>query len=128
MSRGGVETADPQDRRTHRKDKTDMKKIYVKPMASGVAFVVNENIAASGKPNNLGLPGSFKLKNNPEIVGCNEVFSDTQIMTGFNNQGEEATRNPFDEIEDMVLLYNITQVIGNPAHPEYANYTACFNM
>lgn len=105
-----------------------MKKIYVKPMASGVAFVVNENIAASGKPNNLGLPGSFKLKNNPEIVGCNEVFSDTQIMTGFNNQGEEATRNPFDEIEDMVLLYNITLVIGNPAHPEYANYTACFNM
>jgi hypothetical protein len=128
MSRGGVEAADPQDRRTHRKDKTDMKKIYVKPMASGVAFVVNENIAASGKPNNLGLPGSFKLKNNPEIVGCNEVFSDTQIMTGFHNQGEEATRNPFAEINDMVLMGNIITILGNDSHPEYASYIACFGL
>ena len=103
-----------------------MKKIYVKPMASGVAFVVNENIAASDKPSFTGKPGSFTLKNNPEIVGCNEVFSDTQIMTGFNNQGEEATRNPFAEIKDMVLMDKICTILRNEDHEDYASYLACF--
>lgn len=56
-----------------------MKKFYVKPAATNVAFVVNENIATSrGFHEELTGMGSF----NNAGDNCNEVFNSTQIPTG----------------------------------------------
>lgn len=57
-----------------------MKKSYVKPLATNVAFVVNENIAVSKMPDeNLIGTGTYT---NVSGKNCNEVFNSTQIQTG----------------------------------------------
>lgn len=55
-----------------------MKKFYVKPVATNIAFVVNENIATSGNPD-TSLTGFGSYTNAGD--NCNELFNSTQIKT-----------------------------------------------
>lgn len=55
-----------------------MKKFYVKPVATNVAFVVNENIATSKSPDET-LYGFGSYNNAGD--NCNEFFNSTQIKT-----------------------------------------------
>ena len=60
-----------------------MRKIYVKPVANSVAFVVNENIATSNtsKDDIHGIVGSLSYDQVERGV-CNDVINSTQIPTG----------------------------------------------
>ncbi len=56
-----------------------MKKFYVKPVATNVAFVVNENIATSKSPDeSLTGMGSYS---SVDKATCNEFFNSTQVKT-----------------------------------------------
>jgi hypothetical protein len=55
-----------------------MKKFYVKPVATNIAFVVNENIATSKNPD-TSLTGLGSYAN--VVANCNEFFNSTQIKT-----------------------------------------------
>jgi hypothetical protein len=55
-----------------------MKKFYVKPVATNIAFVVNENIATSKNPG-TSLTGFGSYANAGD--NCNEFFNSTQIKT-----------------------------------------------
>jgi hypothetical protein len=55
-----------------------MKKMYMKPLATNVAFVVNENIATSRNPD-TSLTGFGSYANAGD--NCNEFFNSTQIKT-----------------------------------------------
>ncbi len=55
-----------------------MKKFYVKPVATNIAFVVNENIATSKNPD-TSLTGFGSYAN--VVDNCNEFFNSTQIKT-----------------------------------------------
>lgn len=62
-----------------------MKKFYVQPVATNVAFVVNENIAFSTKPDESWIgEGTY---DNVAPKTCNEVFNSTEIKT-YLNPGE----------------------------------------
>lgn len=56
-----------------------MKKIYVKPQASSVAFAVNENIAFSGE---ITMSSGGEVKYIQSYDGCNKFLSNTGIATG----------------------------------------------
>ena len=56
-----------------------MKKFYVKPVATNIAFVVNENIATSKNPD-TSLTGFGSFSNVED--NCNDFFNSTQIPTG----------------------------------------------
>ncbi len=56
-----------------------MKKIYVKPQASSVAFAVNENIAFSGE---ITMSSGGEVKYIQSYDGCNTFLSNTGIATG----------------------------------------------
>lgn len=99
-----------------------MKKIYVKPMATNVAFVVNENIASSVRVE--GNPGTTKL-NNIEGDNCNKVFFDTGIPTGLED-GVFDFDKAYSQL-DYATLSKIMAVITGPVNTaEYASYSACF--
>jgi hypothetical protein len=62
-----------------RKERTIMKKFYVQPVATNVAFVVNENIAFSFKIDESWIgEGTY---DNVAPNNCNEVFNSTEIKT-----------------------------------------------
>lgn len=62
-----------------------MKKFYVQPVATNVAFVVNENIAISKKPDESWTgQGSYSQA---EPGNCNDVFNSTDVKT-YLNPGE----------------------------------------
>ena len=98
-----------------------MKKTYVKPMAAGVAFVVNENVATS-LGNETTSVSTAKLYQ--QVDGCNTHFFATDVLTGFENKGEEATLNPYDNV-DVVSLGKIWE-ITNSATEQGLQYRACF--
>ena len=98
-----------------------MKKTYVKPMAAGVAFVVNENVATS-LGNDTNIVSGSKLYQ--QVDGCNTHFFTTDVLTGFENNGEEATMNPYDNV-DVLTLGKIWE-ITNSATEQGAQYRACF--
>jgi hypothetical protein len=63
-----------------------MKKMYVKPLAANVTFVVNENIATSlPKEPTESLPGSLPYSHNWE--NCNERYRgfETGLLPGEDN-------------------------------------------
>ena len=99
-----------------------MKKTYVKPMAAGVAFVVNENVATSlGNETNI-ISGSKLYQ---AVEGCNTHFFTTDIRTGFENKGEQAAGlNPYDNV-DVPTLAEIWK-ITNSATEQGLQYRACF--
>lgn len=103
-----------------------MKKTYVKPMAAGVAFVVNENVATSlGNDNNN--VGGFKLYQ--QMDGCNTHYFTTAYLTGFENKGEEATMNPMDnfgEYNEGVSMLDIFAIADDLTHPLSGTYRSCF--
>lgn len=99
-----------------------MKKIYVKPMAANVAFVVNENIAASIEIDDV--TGSSLLSMNGEK--CNEVFFNTSIATNlapgsfdFQTAYDKLGRDTIAQIFDV--LYG-----GNSLGLDKEGYVACF--
>ena len=99
-----------------------MKKIYVKPMAANVAFVVNENIAASIEIDNV--TGSSRLDQNGEK--CNDVFFNTGIATGLAPGSFD-----FKEAYDNLKKETLTQIFdvlygGNSLGLNKENYWACF--
>ena len=112
----------PKGSRVNRKETTDMKKIYVKPMAANVAFVVNENIAASIEIDNV--TGSSLLNMNGEK--CNEVFFNTGIATKLE-PGVFDFLAAYDELEKATLA-QIFDVLygGNSLGLDKENYWACF--
>lgn len=103
-----------------------MKKTYVKPMAAGVAFVVNENVATSlGKDDNN--VGGFHLYQ--QMDGCNTHYFTTQYLTGFENKGEEATMNPmdnFDVYNEGVSMLDVFAIANDPSHSLNGVYRTCF--
>lgn len=103
-----------------------MKKTYVKPMAAGVAFVVNENVATSlGNDNNN--VGGFKLYQ--QMDGCNTHYFTTEYLTGFENKGEEAAMNPMDSFEVYnpdVTLGEIFDIAADPTNTLNGTYRTCF--
>ena len=98
-----------------------MKKTYVKPMAAGVAFVVNENVATS-LGNETTSVSTAKLYQQKD--GCNTYFFTTGIQTGFENKGEETTMDPFGNL-DLETLEGILE-ITNSATELGHQYRACF--
>ena len=99
-----------------------MKKIYVKPMATNVAFVVNENIASSVRVE--GNPGITQLTQN-DGDNCNKVFFDTGIATGLE-EGVFDFDKAYSQL-DYATLSKIMAVITGPVNTaEYASYSACF--
>lgn len=103
-----------------------MKKTYVKPMAAGVAFVVNENVATSlGKDD--GSVGGFKLFQ--QMDGCNTHYFTTEYLTGFENKGEEAAMNPMDNFgtyNEGVSMDTIFEIAADPTHSLNGVYRTCF--
>ena len=98
-----------------------MKKIYVKPMATNVAFVVNENIASSLSYE--GVPGTTNMSQ-VEGNNCNKVFYTTDISTGLE-PGVFDFNTAFEQLDDELML-EITLAMANPAHKNYETYRACF--
>ena len=98
-----------------------MKKTYVKPMAAGVAFVVNENVATS-LGNDTNIVSGSKLYQ--QVDGCNTHFFTTDILTGFENKGEETTMNPYDNV-DVVTFDKIWEITSS-ATEQGLQYRACF--
>lgn len=98
-----------------------MKKTYVKPMAAGVAFVVNENVATS-LGNDVNIVSGSKLYQ--QVDGCNTHFFTTDILTGFENKGEETTMNPYDNV-DVVTFDKIWEITSS-ATEQGLQYRACF--
>ena len=103
-----------------------MKKTYVKPMAAGVAFVVNENVATSlGKDD--GYVGGFKLFQ--QMDGCNTHYFTTEYLTGFENKGEENFMNPmdnFDAYNEGVSMDYVFGIAADFTHPLNGVYRSCF--
>ena len=103
-----------------------MKKTYVKPMAAGVAFVVNENVATSlGNDNNN--VGGFHLYQ--QVDGCNTHYFTTEYLTGFENKGEENTMNPMDNFgafNEGVSLDTIFTIAADPSNSLNGVYRSCF--
>ena len=58
-----------------------MKKMYVIPAATGVSFIVNENIAASGKLESAVGVGGFSHQKEGL---CNEFFYGTKLPTNLD--------------------------------------------
>ena len=82
-----------------------MKKSYIKPVATSVAFVVNENIATSSFDFETSL-GNVKLWADWE--GCNEKFPGVDIPTGLepgNNNVVEAVKNLSKE--ELKIIYDM---------------------
>lgn len=84
-----------------------MKKIYVQPVASNVAFVVNENIATSGIIFE-GTSGSANFW--ATIDGCNDKFVGTDIETNLEDGDmsmlkamESLSKEELQIIMDMLL-------------------------
>ena len=103
-----------------------MKKTYVKPMAAGVAFVVNENVATSLGNDNKNV-GGFKLYQQAD--GCNTHYFTTAYLTGFENKGEEAAMNPMDnfgEYNKDVSLDTIFAIAADPSNSLNGDYRTCF--
>lgn len=98
-----------------------MKKTYVKPMAAGVAFVVNENVATS-LGNETTVVSTAKLYQ--QVDGCNTHFFATDVLTGFENKGEETTMDPFGNLDSMTLLEILE--ITNSVTEQGLQYRACF--
>lgn len=101
-----------------------MKKTYVKPMAAGVAFVVNENVATSLGKDNV---GGFQLYQ--QMDGCNTHYFTTEYLTGFENKGEEAIMNPMDnfgEYNKDVSLGEIFGIAADPSNSLNETYRSCF--
>ena len=103
-----------------------MKKTYVKPMAAGVAFVVNENVATSlGNDNNN--VGGFHLYQ--QVDGCNTHYFTTEYLTGFENKGEENYMNPMDNFgafNEGVSLDTIFTIAADPSNSLNGVYRSCF--
>ena len=97
-----------------------MKKIYVKPMASNVAFVVNENIASSLGIENV--TGTTQLDQNGE--NCNKVFYTTGIATNLPD-GVFDFKTAFSKVDDLTML-QIKDILSNPANPQFSAYATCF--
>jgi hypothetical protein len=75
-----------------------MKKMYVKPLAANVTFVVNENIATSlPKDPTESLPGSLPYSNNWE--NCNELYR------GFETGLKPGEKNAIKVLEHIGALY-----------------------
>lgn len=103
-----------------------MKKTYVKPMAAGVAFVVNENVATSLGNDNKNV-GGFKLLQ--QMDGCNTHYFTTEYLTGFENKGEEATMSPMDNFAAYnkdVSLDDIFAIAADPSNSLNGVYRTCF--
>ena len=103
-----------------------MKKTYVKPMAAGVAFVVNENVATSLGNDNKDV-GGFKLLQ--QMDGCNTHYFTTEYLTGFENKGEEATMSPMDNFAAYnkdVSLDDIFAIAADPSNSLNGVYRTCF--
>ena len=99
-----------------------MKKIYVKPMAANVAFVVNENIASSITIDNV--TGSSRLDQNGEK--CNEVFFNTGIATNLV-PGNFDFAAAYDNLDMSTYLLILDVIYGaNNAGMNRENYFACF--
>ena len=112
----------PKGSRVNRKETTDMKKIYVKPMAANVAFVVNENIASSITIDNV--TGSSRLDQNGEK--CNEVFFNTGIATGLA-PGSFDFAAAYEQLDKSTYLLILDVIYGaNNAGLNRENYFACF--
>ena len=103
-----------------------MKKTYVKPMAAGVAFVVNENVATS-LGNDTNVVSGFKLYQ--QIDGCNTHFFATDVLTGFESKGEEATTMiDLSKIGDYneITLSQLLDIVTTPSDPRNPTFRACF--
>ena len=103
-----------------------MKKTYVKPMAAGVAFVVNENVATS-LGNDTNIVSGFKLYQ--QIDGCNTHYFTTTYLTGFESKGEEASKNLWDNFvtfNEGVPMEMILDIVSDPNNSLNATYRACF--
>ena len=98
-----------------------MKKTYVKPMAAGVAFVVNENVATS-LGNETTAVSTAKMYQ--VVDGCNTHFYATPIETGFENKGEESTMDPYKNL-DLVTLAEIWKITSSATEQGH-QYRACF--
>ena len=99
-----------------------MKKIYVKPMAANVAFVVNENIAASIEIDNV--TGSSLLDMNGEK--CNEVFFNTGIATNLE-PGVFDFQAAYNSLgwDTMAQIYDVIYG-GNSLGLDREGYVTCF--
>ena len=86
-----------------------MKKSYVKPLATNVAFVVNENIAVSKMPDkNLIGTGTYT---NVSGKNCNKVFNSTQIQTGLQ-PGDNNLLTALDGLtgDDLQAILNALKI------------------
>ena len=99
-----------------------MKKIYVKPMATNVAFVVNENIASSLRVE--GNPGITKLTQDYGD-NCNKVFFDTGIPTNLKD-GVFDFDKAYSQLDSATLAQILAVITGPDNTAEYASYSACF--
>ena len=99
-----------------------MKKIYVKPMAANVAFVVNENIASSITIDDE--IGSSYLHQKGD--SCNEVFFNTGIATKLD-PGVFDYQKAFDSL-GWDIYDQIFDVIygGNSLGLDREGYVTCF--
>lgn len=78
-----------------------MKKAYLKPQASAIAFVVNENIAASFGGESA--EGTVYFTNSGGEAGCNKMLHNTGIATNLepgDNSIEKAMANIAGALED----------------------------
>ena len=104
-----------------------MKKLYVKPTASNVAYAVNENIALSLKYN-IGDPGNITYINVERSL-CNKEIANTGIPTGLipgctniehvmRNLKEAAEASGDIQNSDFMKLWQLVQDINNNNTPE----------
>ena len=99
-----------------------MKKIYVKPMAANVAFVVNENIASSITIDSV--TGSSRLDQNGDK--CNQVFFNTGIQTNLA-PGSFDFQEAYNKLDKNTYLQIFDVIYGsNNSGLNRENYLACF--
>lgn len=98
-----------------------MKKTYVKPMAAGVAFVVNENVATSlgNGTTSVSIAKLYQV-----VDGCNTHFYATTIETGYENKGEQSSMDLYKNL-DLDTLKGILSTISSDTE-QGRQYRACF--
>ena len=96
-----------------------MKKIYVKPMASNVAFVVNENIAASDIDFKEVVGRANYIQNgddcNKYFAGTGDILIETHLAPGDFNPNTAMANLTLEEqqlILDLMLAGKIQFIYG----------------
>lgn len=87
-----------------------MKKVYLKPVASTVAFVVNENIAISLPEGAESIPGSIHYINGDGTPNCNQILNSTEIRTGLE-PGDYDFDKAMKYIEATISEYSGNQLL-----------------